>query len=817
MSTLSNHIEVAVALPISQTFVYHVPKDCQDAIMPGTRVLVPFGRRHVAAYVLGTGNPEGLEEVKSIGEVLDATPLFPGSTIPFLRWVANYYFYALGEVFKTALPAGLNPHERSQYALTEAGANALDSGALSSAERQMLKTLARRAYTYRYLVRGLEENKGRKLLRALEKRDLLTKITTLQPALTRTKTERYVRLHAQADLSYATLAKLSPVRQKIISALQRQEDLALKTLQGTVPTAPRLIKPMAEAGLIEVLHKPVYRDPFGDAIMPEAPLPLTDEQSHVMSDLLGAVGKGFATYLLSGVTGSGKTEVYLQLATEVIAQGYSVLVLVPEIALITQMEHRFRARFGDQIAVLHSGLSAGERLDQWMRILNREAPIAIGARSAIFAPLTNLGLIVVDEEHDTSYKQERGLRYNARDLAVARAKFHGALALLGSATPSFQSYHNARTGKFHEVTLNNRIEKSVLPEVAVVDLCRYRDHRGLHRFLTPELQTAIRQTLDRQEQVLLFINRRGFATFPICSACGEPIKCNNCDITLTLHKSANAYRCHYCGYSRAAVACCPLCGSPKIHQLGLGTEKIESAVQALYPEARVARMDRDTTTRKGALLRLLKGLKDRSTDILIGTQIVAKGHDFPGITLVGIICADLSMSFPDFRAGERTFQLLAQVAGRAGRGDRPGQVILQTYNPDHFSITSARKQDFRRYYAQEIRFRQELNYPPFTRLVQLKIAGKDKARSRQHAQALGQRCHRLQQSRHVYRSTIEVMGPIEAPLGRVARRFRWQILLKGHDVKWLHGFTRQLLADSLPLLTNPNITVAVDVDPLDLM
>ena len=817
MSALNQHIEVAVALPVHQTFVYRVPDALQDTIAPGKRVLVPFGQRHVAAYVLGAGDPTNIEEIKPVTEVLDDAPLFPASDIPFLRWVADYYLYALGEVFKTALPAGLNPYERSQYALTDAGAKALAGGRLLPAERRVLEALTRRPYSYRYLVREFEGSEGATILRSMEKRALIVKSTQMHPGRTRARLEKYVRLQGTADLPPAAHAALSPARQRIIHALQAHEEISLKQLRREIPSAPRLLQSMGDAGLVETIQKPYYRDPFGESILPDQPLPLTNEQTQVMSDLLDAVGRGFATYLLSGVTGSGKTEVYIQLATDVIAQGYTVLVLVPEIALITQMEHRFRARFGNRIAVLHSGLSAGERYDQWVRILNGEAPIAIGARSAIFAPLTNIGLIVVDEEHDTSYKQETGLRYNARDIAVARAKFHGALALLGSATPSIQTYYNALTGKFKEVTLHNRIEKSMLPDVRVVDLCRYRDARGMHRFITPELQSAMGQTLERNEQILLFINRRGFATFPICSACGEPIKCNNCDITLTLHKSANAYRCHYCGYSRAAVACCPFCGSSKIHQLGLGTEKIEAVVQTLYPDARVMRMDRDTTTRKGELLRLLKGLKDRTIDILIGTQIVAKGHDFPNITLVGIICADLSMSFPDFRAGERTFQLLAQVAGRAGRGRHPGQVILQTYNPHHFSITSAQEQDFRRYYAQEILFRQELQYPPFSRLVQLKIAGKDKARSRQHAQALGQQCRRLQKSRHVYRSGIEVMGPIEAPLGRVARRFRWQILLKGQDVKWLHRFTRQLLAECLPLMTNPHIKVAVDVDPLDLM
>ena len=379
----------------------------------------------------------------------------------------------------------------------------------------------------------------------------------------------------------------------------------------------------------------------------------------------------------------------MQVAAEAMKTGRSVLVLVPEIALITQMERRFRARFGDCVSVLHSALSAGERYDQWTRILQGETTITIGARSAIFAPFDNLGVIIVDEEHDSSYKQEGKLRYNARDLAVVRAKQNDCIAILGSATPSIQSYYNVTTHKFTELTLTKRVEERRLPDIRIVDLRQTRDARGIERFISPDLHSAMKQSLDRGEQVLLFLNRRGYASFPVCAACGQAMRCKYCDISLTLHQRSNAYRCHYCGYSRAATSSCDICGSTKIKHLGLGTEKLEEMLTSLFSQARIARMDRDTTIRKGSIIKLLKGLKNQTIDILVGTQMVAKGHDFPNITLVGIICADLSLSFPDFRAGERTFQLLAQVAGRAGRGDRPGQVILQTYNPDHFCIAAA--------------------------------------------------------------------------------------------------------------------------------
>jgi primosomal protein N' (replication factor Y) len=433
----------------------------------------------------------------------------------------------------------------------------------------------------------------------------------------------------------------------------------------------------------------------------------------------------------------------MQIVAEVLKRGRSVLVLVPEIALITQMERRFRARFGECISVLHSALSAGERYDQWTRIVQGDVTVAIGARSAIFAPFNDIGVIIVDEEHDSSYKQDGKLRYNARDLAVVRAKQNKCMALLGSATPSIQSYYNVATKKFSELTLKKRVEQRPLPKISIVDLRQNRDARGTRRFITTELRQSMAEALDRGEQVLLFLNRRGYASFPVCGVCGQAMRCKHCDISLTLHQRANAYRCHYCGFSRAAASSCDYCGSAKIKHLGLGTEKLQDMVAKIFPKARIARMDRDTTTRKGSILKLLKGLRNKTTDVLVGTQMVAKGHDFPNITLVGIICADLSLSFPDFRAGERTFQLLAQVAGRAGRGDRPGRVILQTYNPEHFSISAAREQDFISFYHQEIGFRKALNYPPFSRIIQFKISGKDPEKTKSHSRLLGELCRAL--------------------------------------------------------------------------
>ncbi len=672
-------IDVAVCLPVYDTYTYQVPSHLSEQVRIGKRVTVPFGRQTVTGYILGSAGSPPDTGIKPILDVIDKDALFPEALTEFFRWIAGYYLYPLGETIKNALPA-------------------------------------------------------------------------------------------------ATGAK----------------------------TAGRKNK--------------ATRDAIGETIVPDVPPKLSGPQQRVVDDVIDRIGDGFYPCLLSGVTGSGKTEIYLRIAETALQQNRTALILVPEIALISQAERRFKARFGDKIAVLHSSLSKTERRDQWMKIIRGEVRLAIGTRSAIFAPFQELGVIIVDEEHDTSYKQESGLRYNARDLALVRGRQSGAVVMLGSATPSMQSVYNVTTGKFAAVyTLEQRINNHPLPEITVVDLRQYEGRRGLSRFITDELYTAMKETLSEGNQVLLFLNRRGFASFPVCAACGQAIKCRHCDITLTLHRSGNAYRCHFCGFSRAVAAGCPNCGSTAVKQLGLGTEKIEAAVKQLFPEATVDRLDRDTTGRKGSMVRILKNVKKGKTDILIGTQMVAKGHDFPGITLIGIICADLALNFPDFRAGEVTFQLLAQVAGRAGRGSAPGRVIMQTYNPDHFSIQTARLQNVSAFYDKEITFRRQLAYPPYARLVQLRISGKDEAKTRSQASLAGERCALLKQANAGLFDPVEILGPVESPLYKLAGRFRWQILLKAPTAGILNLFTARFLAESGVAVRRYGVRLVVDVDPYVMM
>ncbi len=614
------------------------------------------------------------------------------------------------------------------------------------------------------------------------------------------------------------ISALSKTSDNLLNIVNTHGEISLQALKKEIPSAGRLAKKMNEAGFLELVERNVYRDPFGEAIEPQpTPYVLTKEQALVVETIIDVLGKGFQTYLLYGITGSGKTEVYMQAVAKALEKGYQALVLVPEIALMSQIERVFRARFGDCVALLHSGLSQGERFDQWMRIVHKKVKIAIGARSAIFAPFEHLGLIIVDEEHDESYKQESKLRYNARDLAVVRAKEQAAVVLLGSATPSVQSYYNVLAGKFRGLRLKKRIEDQVLPKVTVVDLKQTEGRRRAKPFITEELKSAISETLARKEQVLLFLNRRGFANYPTCTACGSPIRCKNCEVTMTLHQEANCFKCHYCGYTTPQAAGCSICGNPKVIPIGLGTEKVEAKVQSLFPEARVARMDRDTTARKGALVKILKDLRTGAIDILIGTQMVAKGHHYPNITLVGILCADLSLNFPDFRSAERTFQLLAQVAGRAGRGKRPGRVILQTFNPEHSCITTARDQDYAGFYKNEIPFRKTAAYPPYWRLVQILITGKDKEKTAQYAGTVGKICRDLLAEHKSFRGAVKFLGPVTAPLARIKKEYRWQLLLKGAKTIPLHKLARLLKAKAQQEIPARGVKIIVDVDPVNML
>jgi primosomal protein N' (replication factor Y) len=513
--------------------------------------------------------------------------------------------------------------------------------------------------------------------------------------------------------------------------------------------------------------------------------------------------------LLYGITGSGKTEVYMRAIATALRQGKTALVLVPEIALTDQLIQRFVARFASRIAVLHSGLSAGERFDEWRRLAGGAARIAIGARSAVFAPLLALGLIVVDEEHDTSYKQEETPRYNARDVAIVRAQQSGAVIVLGSATPALETFYNARRGKYLPLSLPQRVEDRPLPSITVID---QRAHATPNeRVISTPLYQAIAACMQRQEQCLILINRRGFAAYLQCRDCGAVPQCAHCSVSLTYHRRDRTLKCHYCDFSQPAPALCPACSSPTLQPFGLGTQQVEEVLHALFPSARLARMDRDTTRAKAAHQRILRTLGSGDIDILVGTQMIAKGHDYPNITLVGVVSADATLAIPDFRAPERLFQLLTQVAGRAGRGEARGQVFIQTYRPEHYSIAFAQQHDFTGFFDDEIQRRQAMLYPPYTRLARLIIDGPDATRVEEASRWVGTVIEdHLASTPH-----LTLLGPAEAPLAKIKDRYRWHLLLQGASSRALHHCIKATLAAGQQEREQlRGARISVDIDPV---
>ncbi|THB73425.1 MAG: primosomal protein N' [Desulfobacteraceae bacterium] len=806
------YVEVAVTLPVYHAFTYSLPDHLHSQARIGARVLVPFGRRRVTGFILKGKDSDGGYKTKHILDVLDAVPLFPESMVEWFQWISAYYIHPLGEVIKAALPSGLDRHDVSHVSLGP-GVGQLETSDLPPGQQQIITHLKNReSMTLKQLSKALDNPSIHSLIKKMERQGLLEVTTLMESDKVRVKLSKFLELKSYPDSG----VRLSKKRRQILDRIQERPGISLDQLRKEIPTAPRLITPLAKDGYVRVIEKQVFRDPLGDPVDPDSPPELTEEQAAAVDRVIGQMDQGFKPYLLYGVTGSGKTEVYLRLTAHVLAQGKKAIVLVPEISLISQTERRFRARFQNRVAVIHSGLTKAELLDQWYKMLYNKADVVVGARSCIFAPMDPLGIVIVDEEHDTSYKQESGLRYNARDMAVVRAKLEQVPAVLGSATPSVQSYHNAALERFERLTLGSRVNRYPLPGIQSVDLRNYKDQPPNQKLITPELSDAIRTCLNKGEQALIFLNRRGFASFPVCGACGQSVDCRQCQITMTYHKGAGELRCHLCGLVQPFSKVCPACGEAKVKTLGFGTEKIENLLKQKFPDARLARIDQDTTARRGQMVKLLKSIKNRTVDIIVGTQMLAKGHDFPSITLVGIVCADLALSLPDFRASERTFQVLAQVAGRAGRGAAPGKVIMQTYNPEHFSMEAARQQDYDRFFQEEIPFRKALGYPPFSRVVLIKISSTGDHKAEQVAAVLGDLLTAQIGSDGEAASPIRMLGPAKAPISKIASRYRWQIILTGQSVTGLNRLVVSVVGGG-KLNMPKDVKLAVDVDPYSLM
>jgi len=736
-------LQVAVTLPVDETFTYRDPRP--GVRLPlGTEVIVPFGSRQVTGFVVG--HPEATAgSVRDIADVVGDGPAIEEPILDLCRWAAGYYLAPLGEVLRSALPRGERAVASRRIRLTEAGRRLVD---LEAEGRSHMAGITLDA----------------------EDRALLA------------------RLRAARSLSPTALARATA------GATARMAHLGKRGLVEIIDWVAGPSKSRKGAG-----------EGKTSAASSEPPV-LNPHQQAAFEACRAALGKGYNGFLLHGITGSGKTEVYLRLIAEARAQGKGALVLVPEIALTPQLAARFRARFGDDVAVLHSALPPADRLAAWRRLRSGEVGIALGARSAVFAPVRALAVVVVDEEHDGSFKQEDGVRYHGRDLAVMRAHQAKAVVVLGSATPSLESFRNVLVGRFRRLLLPTRANPAAaarpLPPVEIIDLRRHL--MGPDQLLAPPLLEAVAQALAAGEQTILFLNRRGFSTLMHCQACGAVLRCSSCDVSMTLHRGREKLICHYCGRAAAIPPRCPACKQAALQGLGTGTERVESVVRALFPSARVARLDRDTTDgQRDRLEKLLARVHEREIDILVGTQMVTKGHDFGGVTLVGVLQPDQGMHLPDFRAAERTFQLLEQVAGRAGRGDRPGRIVVQTFCPEHPAIQFLRTHDYEGFVRDELARRESASYPPFSRMIALRLDGRDEASV--CAAATAAAAHARAQAG----TAVLVLGPAEAPIRRLRGRSRYQIWLRGTDRAKLLAVARAAAGVTLPR----EVRLAIDVDP----
>ncbi|HSM03511.1 MAG TPA: primosomal protein N' [Longimicrobiales bacterium] len=814
-------VSVALPLPIHTEFTYALKGPHPE---PGTRVLVPFHRGERIGWFVGPAEGPRPRRVRSVLSILEDEPSASPDLLRLARWMADYYVAPLGVVLASILPSVLTDVSRDLVALT----GPIPDGVTARAVR---------------------------LARALEGEESPVRVSTLRKTLGMGSIWPEIRLLRTAGvLSHETLSPREPtvrtrrwveIARELPNLVQRDEafgrahrqreayehleaagggaELSSLTEQGGFSRS--VVSGLEEKGLVVVEDREEIRDPFRH--LPDDPgevPPLTDAQAAVVAELTAAIGEPLPRpFLLHGITGSGKTRVYIELLKAVRARGQGAIVLVPEISLTPQTVKRFRAHFGDDVAVLHSGLSQGERYDAWRQLRAGEKTVAVGARSALFAPVRNLGAIVVDEEHDGSYKQSETPRYQARDLAVVRGAARDAVCLLGSATPSLESWSNASAGKFRLLELPDRIGGAVLPPVRTIDLREIRkgerEGAGAGRgrpaggtILSPELVEAVNARLEREEQVILLLNRRGYASFVQCRECGDVRRCMHCAVSLTYHRTTGRVVCHHCRYEEAAPTRCERCGSDDLDFRGLGTEQVERVVTETFPGARIARMDVDTTSGKWAHQDILGRVERREVDILLGTQMISKGLDFPQVTLVGVVNADVGIHLPDFRATERTFQLLSQVAGRAGRGRLGGEVLIQTSLPDHYVLEAVKRHDYVGFAARELEERTTPAYPPHVRLANVVVSSPDGDVAADQAESA---VHWVDGWLRRQRAPVERVGPAPAPIERLHARWRWHFLLRSESPRALGALCRDFMTGFQP--RGQDVRVALDRDPVALL
>ena len=811
--------EIALPLPVDQVFSYSIPDNLLDAALPGRRVSVAFTNRRMTGLITALSDTCPVERYRPLLDVLDREPVLDPTLLELTQWIGRYYLCPWGEAIKAALPAGLL--SESEQIVSRDGPCPPDSmdRLRRTAPRQaelLAQVPEQGAVTLSSLRRRTRIRQPFAALRGLEAKGMVSITIGDSGGTPGIRYETWVELIPPKEDAARIVSRLIPraVRQaSCINLLARHDGrLTTEQLRHLGKIERDVVRRLEKKGLVSVSEIETIRDPYRDTELPHpAEVDPTSEQAEALRAIHGAIGEGaFKSLLLYGVTGSGKTHVYVKSIEKTLEAGKSAIVLVPELALTPQAVRQFRAHFGDLVTVLHSGLSPGERFDSWRRTRAGDYRIVVGARSAVFAPLSNLGLIVIDEEHEPSYKQfDDPPLYHARDVAVVRARMVNAVTVLGSATPSLETYANTRNGKFACCRLTSRVDRRPLPGVRIVDMREERRLGRLSVFSSP-LAARIGDRLERKEQIILFLNRRGFSPFVQCYDCGHALSCPHCSVTMTYHADSLFMRCHYCDHRDQAPEVCPKCRSDSIGYRGVGTQRVEEELKEQYPKARIVRMDMDTTSRKGAHQDIFHRVLNREADILLGTQMVAKGFDFPNVTLVGVISADISLNLPDFRASERTFQLLTQVAGRTGRGELGGEVIVQTYSQAHHSVACAQTHDYESFFTREIADRKALGYPPFGRMVGILFQGEQDEyvmrEARRFAELLGKQP-----------GALNILGPAPPVIARVRNQYRWQIIVRSSHSARLRDAVRRVRMHWERAADNRRVHLKVDVDPVGLM
>jgi primosomal protein N' (replication factor Y) (superfamily II helicase) len=805
MGSFFEYVDVSLPVPLDRPFTYRLPETLRHRVQPGCRVTVPFGARKLTGVVLRAHNNPPDVTVREALRLLDVEPVFEQELLELGRWVAEYYCAPLGEVLRTMAPLSGETRRTKIWGLTDKGIDVTrqmlmgEEGGDPAVD--LLRALEQRCLSEATLERRFPGAK--KLVKALEKKGLLqveedvAERDPLRAPAARMRIEFRGRPAGE---------KLNKAERELVAYLELHPGSHnLGEIERAVKGASQAARAMARRNLLALKPEPLA----SDEVWARPRHDLNEHQRKAFDEIRGALeAKVYQTFLLRGVTGSGKTEVYMNAIEAALALGRGALMLVPEIALTPAMAGQFHARFGDQVAILHSAINDSERAEQWRRLRGGQAMVGVGTRSAVFAPVRNLGLIIVDEEHDQSYKQEETPRYNGRDVAIVRARESRAVAVLGSATPSLESRYNVDRGKSRLLELPARIADRPMPVVEIVDMREEFLETRQNAVFSRKLVEAVQQKVDCGEQAILLMNRRGFSASVACRACGERVQCVNCAVALTFHRRDNRLLCHYCNYAQRVPTRCPQCSSEYIYFVGTGSEKVEDELHRGFPRARVARLDRDTASGKNKYAEILGGFRAGDYDILVGTQMIAKGHDIPNVTFVGVVSADIGLGMPDFRAAERTFQLLTQVAGRAGRHHLPGTVLVQTVNPGHYAINCAASQDYEAFYEKELNFRRLMRYPPFCAMANVLVRAQEEADavrlSEQVARLLGEPAE-----------GIKVMGPAEAPVPRLKNEFRYQTLIKATSRPKLNEILRRLRLHALEEKW-PATALVIDVDPFTL-